>query len=1000
MSFAKTTRPVLRSVVMRDRLFALLDEAADRAIAWISAPPGYGKTTLVSSYLEARKLPHIWYQVDAGDADIASFVHFLGVAARKVGSGRASPVPRLSAKYAGDLSAFARYYFRELFDAIKPPLAIVFDNFHEAPLQSPLHRFLQIGLQEMPRSVRALFISRAAPPPEVAPFAATGTLVFIGPDLLRLSADEVGRVGEMRGLQVSRDLVRQMQERSGGWAAGVVLMLEDCRRRGTLADISSRLTSRIVFDYLAGEVFDKFDEPVRRFLLRIACTPQITASMAGRLTESDDARRILINLALNNYFITENQGERESEFQLHPLFREFLLERAQELLPAEERSALKRGAAAMLLEDDQVETAMDLLFDLKDFTEAARVIRERAPTLLDEGRSGTILHWLEQFPPAFPDQDPWLLYWTAACQLQGSPRESRRYFEEAFAAFARGPGDDARGRILSALGVIDSTLHEFDDLGRLAEWNARLIAALDENRHRLTDPESRHLVLSVYTSLVLSQPGHADVPLWTSRALAVVRDRSALVDSSAVGILTLGLLALGATRPTAAEILEIQRSAGDAADLAPMDQISLYTARAYCLALTGEHETCLETATRALQAARVRGICSRVNQLLACCAGACLGLGKVDDAARLLDEMQAGLPGGRRVERCIYDCLIAWLSLLRGQPIAAHDHLSSAVRQARELGVPQLEAVCRAGLALALHECGDAARSDVQRRRAVGIAEETRNPLLSFMVGITNAVILRRQQRTGECTAALHGALQIGRQHNFSYACWWLPAPMAGLLEFALRHDIEPVYARHVIRRRRLAPETPPLDLESWPWEVRICTFGELTIVRDDTQLAPSKKSEQRPLQLLMMLIAMGVSNVDSHELARALWPRVDEEYAYKSFTIALHRLRRFLGNDDVVLLRDGRLGLNPRICWVDVLALERVVMEIEQLAATEVQDPEHVLGLGRRLQALYRGPFLERVDQHGAIAAARQRLREFADRAAAILQSRGATVDSREEAD
>src|SRR2546430_17080454 len=81
---AKLTPPKLYDALPRPRLFALLDEAAKRPIVWVCAPPGSGKTTLVASYLEARRLRHLWYQCDVGDADTATFVHYVRIAAQQL----------------------------------------------------------------------------------------------------------------------------------------------------------------------------------------------------------------------------------------------------------------------------------------------------------------------------------------------------------------------------------------------------------------------------------------------------------------------------------------------------------------------------------------------------------------------------------------------------------------------------------------------------------------------------------------------------------------------------------------------------------------------------------------------------------------------------------------------------------------------------------------------------------------------------------------------------
>jgi hypothetical protein len=118
---SKITRPILTGVFQRKRLFSLIDRLQKQPVIWVSGPPGCGKTTLVSSYLEARKIPCLWYQVDEGDADPATFFYYMGLAARKTSPRRRKPLPLLTPEYLQGIITFTQKYFEDLYSRLKVP---------------------------------------------------------------------------------------------------------------------------------------------------------------------------------------------------------------------------------------------------------------------------------------------------------------------------------------------------------------------------------------------------------------------------------------------------------------------------------------------------------------------------------------------------------------------------------------------------------------------------------------------------------------------------------------------------------------------------------------------------------------------------------------------------------------------------------------------------------------------------------------------------------------
>ena len=178
-SINKITRPTLSGILPRKRLFHLLDETRRRPVTWISAPAGYGKTTMVASYLDSRNLPCLWYQLDERDGDAASFFYYLGLAGKKASSSKKKSLPLLTPEYFKGITAFTKGYFEELFNRLKIPFVIVFDDYHEIPDQSLLNEVMTEGLSIIPPGINIIGISRKDPPPAMVRLIARRQITII-----------------------------------------------------------------------------------------------------------------------------------------------------------------------------------------------------------------------------------------------------------------------------------------------------------------------------------------------------------------------------------------------------------------------------------------------------------------------------------------------------------------------------------------------------------------------------------------------------------------------------------------------------------------------------------------------------------------------------------------------------------------------------------------------------------------------------------------------------
>jgi len=238
---AKITRPVVSGAVQRERLFTLLDNSSVKPVTWICAPGGSGKSTLVAAYLDARGLPCIWYHCDEGDADLATFFYYMGLAAKRAAPRQKKALPLLTPEYLAGIPTFTRRYFETLYSRLLPRSAgaqavpasvIVFDNFQDVPAASPFHDMIATGLATIPDDVRIVVLSRSEPPQQLARLQANQCLASIGYDDLRFTLPESCELVFNRLPVLDQERIRLMYEKTRGWAAGMVLMIERIMQGG------------------------------------------------------------------------------------------------------------------------------------------------------------------------------------------------------------------------------------------------------------------------------------------------------------------------------------------------------------------------------------------------------------------------------------------------------------------------------------------------------------------------------------------------------------------------------------------------------------------------------------------------------------------------------------------------------------------------------------------------------------------------------------------------
>lgn len=770
----------------------------------------------------------------------------------------------------------------------------------------------------------------------------------------------------------------QLYEKTEGWAAGLVLMLEQAR--GTsLADVPVTATPQIIFDYLAGEFLDNLDATTRTVLLRTALLPQISAAAAADLSGEADAGKLLNELCKNHYLVSRLPTADEPLYQHHPLLREFLMRRAQEELSTSERKELRTRAAVLLEKQGNVENTAALLIESRDWDGLVRFIREKAETMLAQGRGETLEQWLEELPEERLNGEPWMLYWLGICRLPLSPRESARLCERAFELFKSAAEPDPEGLFQACSGAMDGLLHDLDDLSPLDRWIEEMYALLEEHDgFPSTDIES-NCTRVIYISMYVRQNSHPDIETWGERAMLASRteqDPNRRMEIHQV--VALSLMYTGRFGQ-ALEYIDYMRKVAEAPDVTPLALTTLRYIESTYYGLSAAHKPCLQAMEDGLEIAKSSGVhIWDIGMLVNGFVGAVAGnqMDRAREIMGILESTSAKIP---TFDMMRFRLLAAVYYRERGDVMRAYQELKIALRLATELGSIFFEAITRLILTEILFECGDTRKARAQFRPIKKLARSIKNRLLEFVCLVNYAQLAWEQGRRQSALRALKYALALGREKNFRSLPWKRRQDTARLCVLALEHGIETEYVRAIIQRQRLIPDTPPLNVPGWPWAYRVYTLGQFSLLKDDVPHATTGKGAGRPVELLKVLIAMGGRDVHIDKVTDALWPRIDADYAHKSFNTTLHRLRKLLGDDRAVTLANKQLNLDARFFWLDTWALEQTFENISALGRKDREEikESRVKRLADALLDLYQGPFLISDAEHTWVIAAQERLRE-----------------------
>ncbi len=435
------------NLVERPRLRDVLVAGQGRRLTLVSAPAGFGKTTLLGEWAEdlsAAGRSVAWVSLDGSDNDPTRFMAYLVDALRAVEEGVGDGIlASLRSPEPPPVEAVMGTLVNDLANAHRE-VVMVLDDYHLIGSE-PVHDAVSFLLEHLPENAHLIVSSRTDLPLPLPKLRARAQMAEIRAADLRFTTEEATAfLGDVMGLTLSAEDVAALEEITEGWVVALQLAALSMRDREDASGFARAFSgsNRHVLDFLAEEVLERQPESVRDFLLRTSVLERMSAPLCDALTGRSDGQVMLERLERENLFVVALDDDRVW-YRYHHLFADFLRARLRRESP-ELAGELQLLASGWYEDNGQAAEAIRHALSAPDHERAARLMEREVKQAWSRGEGPTVLRWLEALPAGAKRRRPRLfLQHAQALVLIGQPDDVELLLKEAERA-AEAPGQDRR----------------------------------------------------------------------------------------------------------------------------------------------------------------------------------------------------------------------------------------------------------------------------------------------------------------------------------------------------------------------------------------------------------------------------------------------------------------------------------------------------------------------------------------------------------------------------
>ena len=470
----KLNRPPLPvDLVLRPHLLAWLDQRRGRPLTLVSAPAGYGKTTLISYWLQSVDCPTAWVSLEEQDNELGVFLGYFLAAIQTIFSDAlvetqallmVTPLP--------PISAIAKILINEL-NQIEEPFILVMDDYHLIETQA-IHDLLNALLFHPPRNLSLVIGTRTEPALPQTILRAKGLVTEIRTQDLRFNQDETQQLfTKMIGNYVDKATVKELDAQTEGWVTGLRLAALAMRLRIGRESFPGNLSAqnRYVTEYLIAEILAKQTATLSECMLKISILERFCSDLCETVCSQGEVPVFngsngLVNtgaqflewLQLSNLFVIPLDDQNEW-FRYHHVFRYILQQELERRFSSQEIAKLHAVAGSWFAHNNWVEEALNHLLASGDTAAAIDLVAQHRPRMMNSDRWARLERWLNLFSPEMIENSAelWMLR-TWLVYHRGFWSELPALLEQLGTIMAQDPDQETVNRLVGEISALHSLI--------------------------------------------------------------------------------------------------------------------------------------------------------------------------------------------------------------------------------------------------------------------------------------------------------------------------------------------------------------------------------------------------------------------------------------------------------------------------------------------------------------------------------------------------------------